>query len=300
MINIRHSKSSKKKWDNTTAKHWQENLRPPWRPSQEDTGNYKQGIRMVKKGIKNILILGATPELRILAGQLKAKVWLADQSLRMLKEMGKLIPLPYLQKEKYLIGDWCVLQGPVRINFDIILGDLVLRLINLKKQTAFFKKINHLLSPDGLFVTRIHFVKKSLVRISSGKIIDQSFSLLHPDTSSRAIEVKNLLISRILDKNYLLDNSEVIRKKARLDIKNYLVSHSRLSPNQRWILKDALNRFGKWGLAEFYSSSRKEIENNLKKFFEIKKELTANDYEDVRHFPVYVLKPKLKNSKRYE
>jgi hypothetical protein len=284
--------NSKKKWDNSAAKYWKENLRPPWRPSQGDIENYKGGILMVKKPVKNILILGATPELRVLANQLGEQVWLVDQSFKMLREMGKLAaPSVNFKKEKHLIGDWCSLKIPRRKSFDVILGDLVLRLLNPKKQMVFLEKISHLLSSKGLFITRIHFVNKFLVKLPIEKIIKDAFSLLDPAIPGRGTVVKNLLISRILDKNSNLGSSDKIRNKSRLDIKNYLTTHPDINTNQKQILKGVLNRFEKKRLAKFFPQTKKEIEKNFKYFFEMTK-FEADDYEDAKFFPLYVLKPK--------
>lgn len=281
-----------KRWDNVAAKYWQENLRPPWRPSPGDIENYRRGIEMFKKPIKNILVLGATSELRVLVNQLGKQIWLADQSLRMLKKMARLMPLINFKKERYLIGDWCSLKNPGKINFDIILGDLVLRLINPKRQLVFLKKISHLLSPEGFFITRIHFVKESLVKLPAEKIINKSFSLLDPNIPGRGTDVKNLLISKILDKNSFLGNINEIKRKSRLDIKNYLAANPSISANRKQILKGVLNRFEKRRLAEFFPQTKKEIEKKSKNFFRIEKRLVADDYEDSRFFPIYVLSPR--------
>lgn len=285
-----------KKWDKTDSKYWEENLRPPWRPSVGDIKNYKKGIQTLKKPIKNILILGATPELRSLAAVSGAKVWVADRSLRMLKEMGRLMLSKNSVNEKYWVGDWCDFKNPDKVCFDVILGDLVLRLIAPWKRRVFLKKISGLLKPGGLFITRIHFVNEALVKFSPEEIIDSGFSLLDPKIPGRGTYVKNLLISRVLDKNYLLKSAEKIRMKSRADIKRYLAAKPHISSNRKTILRGVLNRLTAKRLATFFPQTKEEIGGNLKLFFEIKDKLTARDYKDTEFFPVYILQSKNKQS----
>ena len=103
-----------------------------------------------------------------------------------------------------------------------------------------------------------------------------------------------------MDKNSLAGNLNEIRKKSRLDIKEYLTVHPDISPNQKRILKGALNCFEKKKLAEFYPQTQKEIEKEIKPYFIIKRKLIADDYEDAKYFPIYVLRSKYKTKSTRE
>lgn len=289
--------SSKKKWDNTIAKHWQGNVLSPWRPSSQDITNYKKGVNSLKR-VKNILILGATPELRNLASQFRTQVWVLDSSLKMISEMSKLIQFANLDKEKWLSDDWSKLKSLKNEKFDVILGDLVLRLIPFKKQAVFLKKISETLTPKGIFITRIHFVDESLKNLSINEIIKRAFSLLDPNVPGRGTYVKNILISQLLDQNYLLEEKDRIKRKIHQDLKIYFTNNSDLDSNKKLILQGVLNRFEKNRLADFSSQTRKEINEKLNLFFKVKKELIADDYKESNFFLVYILKKLLKNEEK--
>jgi hypothetical protein len=293
---MKNSRNFQKKWDNTNVKYWQENLRPPWRPSPGDIKNYKAGLKIAAP-LKNILILGATPELRNLAGSFGVRPWIIDSSRKMVSEMSKLVSPSAARREKIVVSNWNNLnnlRSLKGINFDVILGDLVFRLINPEKRGAFLGGVAKLLKPEGFFISRIHFINKSLAKSSIGEIIEKAFLLLDPKISGRGAYVKNLLISRILDKNSFWGGAEKIRIKSRADIKDYLAANPPISLNRKIILRGVLNRFAVKRLATFFSQTKKEIEENLNPFFKIEDKLTANDYNDVKFFPTYILRPRVK------
>lgn len=278
---------SKKKWNSRKVKYWKENLRPPWRPSRGDIKNYEKGLKIIQPP-RNILILGATPELRDLAGRLGKKIWVADYSLKMISEMGKMMKSAGQRKEKRVSGDWCNLKNLEQKSFDVVFGDLVLRLIEPAKRRFFLRKISSLLKQKGIFITRIHFVDESLGKLSVEEIIERSFSLLDRNIPGKGTEVKNLLISRLLDK-YYPKGAPCIRRKVRTDIGNYLAINPWTDLNKKTILKGVLNRFERRRLVNFYSQTRKEVEEDLKSHFLIKKRLIVSDYIDSKFFPIYFL-----------
>ncbi len=272
-------------WDKVTADAWQKNFCPPWRPSARDMKNYKEGLRNIGS-LKNILILGATPELRCLAAETGAAVWVMDRSKNMISEMAKLIRTGNSGTEKQFSADWLRLENIFKKqSFDAVLGDLVLRIISLKDWGGFLRSVLSLLKPDGIFITRVHFLDGSLKNLSAEEIINKTFSVL--GSASFEKEIRNLLVSRLLDKYFFLGSRDKIENRIIKEIKNYFVCHPEIELVQKNILRGVLRRVER--MAEFSSQTKEKIEKELRRFFLIKKQLVADDYDDSDFYPVYIL-----------
>jgi len=98
----------------------------PNRPTEREVAIYQKFIAQDRRQDANLLILGATPELRDLTAFLGIKPVLVDISPRMLWGMLRLTKQLDATKEVWVKSDW--LQAPLPENFfDIIIGDLSLR-----------------------------------------------------------------------------------------------------------------------------------------------------------------------------
>jgi len=281
-------------WDEmAVSRNWQK-LGSPWRPSLKDVENYEIGIRCLFVKPKKILVLGATPELRDLAAQLGKEIWLIDYSQNMLSEMTNLLKSADVKKEKWIIDSWSLSRELKKGSFDVILGDLVLRLIPYGQEEIFLKRIVDFLNPKGFFIVRIHLVNNFLQGFSAKKIINSTLALKKSFVSDKEGYIETLLMARFLDKNFSFRKQERIRKQSWIDINNYLQKNPKISFSRKRILREILSRFVKEKeIPYFFPREKKEIEKKLNIFFEIKNRLIAEDYQDSQYYPVFILKSRI-------
>ncbi len=140
----------------TDLAQWWRKVAPPVRPSKSDIKIYE---RFLKKVIKNkkqpkILILGATPEMRDLAAKYRAETTVCDISLEMIIAMIQLMTHKKAgQKEVWVKASWVTV--PLKHNYyDVILADGVICNIPWSEVNQWWKHLNQLLKPKGVFITR--------------------------------------------------------------------------------------------------------------------------------------------------
>lgn len=271
-------------WNNEKAGYWL-TFRPPWRPSFQDIENYQCGTEFIRAP-KNILILGATPELRELASRQKARIWVADYSANMIRMMVKLFKTPNIPKENLIINDWRRIDFKKKHKFSLVFGDLILRLLSPSAQKKLLKNLCLSLEDGGVFITRVHFVNQALAKKSIRNIIGGTLS--QRGKNSDKYYFSGLLVSRLLDK-LSLSSCKGTREKAIRTIAEY--RRETKSILEKSILRIALERLNPPG-ARFYSQSKVELENILRTYFFINKKFVARDYDDADFFPIYQLKPK--------
>ncbi|MFA6988447.1 MAG: class I SAM-dependent methyltransferase [Candidatus Gastranaerophilaceae bacterium] len=251
----------------------------PFRPSKNDVEIYSNYINKIKN--KKALVLGATPEIREILSLLNYKVVVVDASLNMIREMLSLGYKINTKNEKWIVNNWLKLVSIFKDEkFDIIIGDLVLRNIDYKKQEKFLFNVSEVLNEGGLFVTRIHYRKKN--NISSDKIVEKVFNnYLH--FSNKKIE--DIITSRLFD-NFVKDRQKKVDKK--------LFSHfveSKIPEFSNRKKKIFINIYLKWGRGPrtWTQRNRSEVKALLKARFDIKKIVIAKDYIDSDLYPIYIL-----------
>lgn len=273
-------KGAENPWNYTDFKIWNK-LAPPWRPSNKDISNYKIVISQFKP--KETLVLGSTPEIRDLLCSLKTRVSLVDSSLNMVEQMEKLMKKKN-SKEKWLIDDWQKVDIS-KGSFDLIIGDLVLRLIPYKNQEKFLKKISLFLKKDGFFITRIHNIDEQLQSTSPEKII-QDIVGLYKSKKISIKEAEGLVILRLNDKFTNLNSHKVGVNEMYSFLETNLKSSK--SDNKK-IISGTLETFPK-GYFTYIQLKKVEVENKLSKYFDLVDIAFADDYPDSNFYPIYLLK----------
>ncbi len=156
-IRNRDERSAHEVWERN-AERWA-TLGPPWRPSAEDLVNYRT---LCQEGLTgNVLILGATPELRDLVARERPHgasppVVVADVSSAMLERMSALLQVAKPKDERWVVSDWCDLSFPMD-SFDLILGDVIWQLMSVPKQMRLREVLAGMLKPKGRLVIRFRF-----------------------------------------------------------------------------------------------------------------------------------------------
>jgi hypothetical protein len=259
-------------WGRITPSGWDE-YTPPWRPSAGDIRNYLAALRPLKP--RKVLILGSTPELRRLAASLGARATVVDLSDNMLREMGKLLPPRARAGEKRLRADW--LRAPLGVSeYDAVLGDLSLRLVEPRRQPALLRRLRACLKSSGRFITRVHFVNHSLPGRPALGIFRRTMRTAR--RSGNPFYLPLLIRSRLFDAGTWRRDMLKLCALARAG-----------SPAEKWTAKILLEKMR--APARFHSQTRVELDARLRRCFTIEKKLRAADYDDSGYYPVYSLRP---------
>ena len=180
-------------WDEN-AGIWQY-VTPPWRPSVGVLDLYKT-LSQEKLG-GNVLILGATPELRDLASQYNKAVTVVDMSQKMLEQTSKFLKNADPEKERWIVGDWCNIALPIT-SFDLILGDMIWWLLPFSKQNALSAIMANLLKDDGHFISRFRIFLPQRTREDPRKIVTDYLQLIEDDSSYKA-ELSQAMLLHVSD-----------------------------------------------------------------------------------------------------
>ena len=137
-------------------KRWQK-ITSPTRPTLKEIKTYEKfGLSNLKKKEADVLILGATPEIRdMLAKYKNAQVCLIDINLEAILAMTFLMKNKKAKEnEVWMRANW--LKAPLPKNyFDLIYGDFVICNVPFRSQDKFLKNISRWLKPNGLFISKI-------------------------------------------------------------------------------------------------------------------------------------------------
>ena len=263
-------------WDRYTS---------PFRLSPKDVENYSLILKRLKKK-KSILLLGSTPEIREILAKQDSFIMIADSSFRMISGMLVFGPLINESKETWVRASWMDLDKFLKNNyFDVIVGDLFLRNIDLELQNKCLRKISKLLKKDGYLITRVHSLNEKLINLSSTEIIKLVFEeYKHKRIKEELIE--DLIASRLFDKNTDFGSKKVNKKAFLNDIKKY--KKSARNKKEKSVLNNILEKWD--GERTWVQRTSKEIDKLLSRYFIIHDIKTVDDYEDSKFYPIYILK----------
>lgn len=141
-------------------KHWEEisddweNLKPPFRPSGEDLAHYKKLIEFCAPRAKRILLLGSTPELRDMLGDIFEKIIVVDFSKFVMKSLSRFLKSDKKRNETLIQYRWEKLNFLFHDFFDIVIGDVVLDQFPPKEESIFLVSVRDILKRDGRFIMR--------------------------------------------------------------------------------------------------------------------------------------------------
>ena len=280
LTNESHDKKNHHVYWERTAGLW-ERTPSPVRPSTGDCAIYREFLEMAGKK-QNILVLGATPELRDIAAQAAgSRVHVADFSRAMLSSMTRLAEHADPDKEIWIEENWLDLALP-KNSFDVILGDLILQQIPPPFETRLLEKISSLLAPSGSFIGRFQFLDPAFSPQDAERIIAHELQKPIPD-QEKIIPLK----LRVLWCSVDLKNRTLDRKLSARLIDEYMREHNIKSPLleavKRQLLK-AEDAYRKWS-----PPTEKELSLLLKRHFLVVGKTHANDYEDAHCYPLFIL-----------
>lgn len=261
---------------------------PPIRPSSEDIGTYSFFLEE-KSDAQNILILGATPELRgILARKFPSHViTVVDFSPEMYCATTKELDVAKNLSEKWINSNWLTLSVPNQ-SFDIVIGDRVLeQCFSQKDERSFFSEIKRVLRPTGIFISRFRLRNDQFGGLPIKKIIT---NLLKEDQQPQK-GIPLALAWRIRDaytdtKERVIDYASIKHiLKEYIQEKNSVPVFVTTFDN---VLRDITAFPFRWTHA---SPSDKELEALYFPFFTPVQKRYSMDYFDSRQYPIFIFKP---------
>jgi len=277
---------NKPNWNRVLLLLW-DRYTSPFRLSLKDIENYSLILKRLKKK-KKILILGSTPEIREILTKYDSSVVIADSSFQMISGMLVFGPLIDQSKENWIRSDWMSLGSFLKNKyFDVILGDLFLRNIDLELQDECLKKISKLLKKGGYLITRIHFLNEDFIKLSSNKIIKSVFKEYKYKRIKTEL-LEDLIASRLFDKNTDFGSKKVSKKAFLNDIERY--KKSAKNKKEKSVLNNVLEKWA--GERTWVQRTSKEIDKLLSKYFLIRDMKISDDYKDSEFYPIYILRKK--------
>ncbi len=148
-----------------------EKITSPGRPSYKEIKIYEAFLKSVlKKRDSNVLVIGATPEIRDMLAKYDVEVTLIDINHEMILAMSHLMKKKN-NKENWLKANW--LHAPLAKNyFNAVIGDFVIGNLSPENHEKFLKNVSEWLKKDGIFVTRCEGYPKDYKPVSVEYLIE--------------------------------------------------------------------------------------------------------------------------------
>lgn len=258
----------------------------PARPSDEDVQCYRKYIeeKIVNKKQINVLVLGATPEIRDMLRDYgkKVNVVICDVTLEMVIAMSSIMKVPNTD-EVVIRANW--VDAPLTHSyFDVILGDAVLHNLPKDLQKVFLAHQRSLLKDDGLFVTRVAMFNQE--KVSTIHNAEQIFEiyLKNPENPWGASEIFVTVMFASMDNGVMST-----KKMAKFLKKFWDPKNNKVVTGDKMLDKWLNNPFniGWWEVEkDFHVGDRKSIEKMFKKDFKIREHFVP---EIFKSHPVYEL-----------
>ena len=263
--------------------HLWRNLSFPHRPTHREVSIYRDFIGEGAREEANVLILGATPELRDCAAELRIRPMLVDRSYDMLSGMLRFAEKAIPANESWVKADWLTVPLPER-HFDVVVGDLSLRQLAPERQGALLRRIAQLLRPGGKLVLRHHNIDPAYREKPYEEIFEEMRDFPYEQKKYEAISI---LLSRLLDRS--TQRNQTCTKEIVVAVNDYLRS-GRPPFSYRLFLLEFLAKRAQ-GLIPLASRTREENEALFAERFSIASARSDGSYPESEFYPVYLLKP---------
>jgi len=266
-------------WNEITSVGWQ-TFSSPWRPSVREVSVYKKFIDKIKP--RSVLVLGSTPEIRDILATLEEKVVISDFSLHMIQQMSELMKTSK-RFEVWQVENWLNITRSENM-YDLVIGDLTLRLIDFNKQEKLLEIICKILKKNGSCILREHYVDNTMYNISFEKLSRELYNICKLTLS---LDKKSDLIMSLLFDSFI-------------DRKHHRVDEGKLYSYLRQTIEKTSGRnhdilqytFRKWGTYFNYTQlTKNELEQKFNNIFEMHEIYQyAENYRGSFFYPIYWLK----------
>jgi len=150
-------------------------LSPPIRPSRLALQVYRLHLRRAKnRGENSVLVLGATPELRLLALREGFKVVFVDRDRLMIQAMALLMDYSGVDEslEAFLECDWLEMPNPP-FPYGVVLGDGSLNHLTMEQMSELSARLRRFLTTSGTLCLRVITYPKSRKQSSLARIFSK-------------------------------------------------------------------------------------------------------------------------------
>jgi SAM-dependent methyltransferase len=154
-------------WDQVDDARWAETF-PPWRPNVREREQLAELIRSHRGG--RAALMGSTPELRDLLWAAKLPTDVVEQSASMYRVMATRCRDTSL--ETFRESDWLAwFRACPDQSYDLILGDLVIRILPDEVVAPLFEQLHRALAPGGRLCLRMHIVDGPRSQIDVAELV---------------------------------------------------------------------------------------------------------------------------------
>ncbi len=265
--------------------HLWRNLSFPHRPTRREIDIYRDFIGEGVREEANVLILGATPELRDCAAELGMQPILVDRSYDMLYGMLRFTKKAVPANETWLKADWLTVPLPEQ-SFDVVLGDLSLRQLAPEWQGGLLLRIVQLLRPGGKLILRHHNIDPLYRGMSYEEIFKEMLDFPYERKKYDAISV---LLSRLLDRS--TQRSQTCTEEIVAATNGYLRNGHPPFAYRLFLLEFLAKRAQ--GLIPLASRTREENEALFAERFSVVSAKSDGSYPESEFYPVYLLEPRI-------
>jgi SAM-dependent methyltransferase len=147
--------TNREKWDEKRARAWHLFM-PPARPSEAEVTIYEHALKNENDRQKAIelVVLGATPELRSLAHRFAAQLTCVDFNETVFSILFDMVSPK--GKEEFYCCDWKTMD--VNRKFSMVFGDGSINMLHPSQHEPFLNNMSELLVPGGIAVVRVHVI----------------------------------------------------------------------------------------------------------------------------------------------
>lgn len=135
--------------------HYWDTMPPPVRPSHDVITIFQKLL----KPHSRILLLGSTPELRLISHQKNSQLTVLDLSQEIYDNMSLFLPSDMVKQEVFMKELWQNFDGDEE--FDYVIGHGSLNMINADEASALLNKIQEWLKPSGHLIMQAHIYQSS-------------------------------------------------------------------------------------------------------------------------------------------
>ena len=140
-------------WDKFDVKGWKD-INYPWRISDKELSNISKILDNLCD-LDRVALLGSTPEIRSLAANKGIKLDVIDFSSKMYTEMDKISCS--IKNENFVNEDWIKYFSQQERKYDLVIGDLIERLLPEKKLTLLENALGGALKQKGKILLRSYY-----------------------------------------------------------------------------------------------------------------------------------------------
>ena len=251
-----------------------------------DAQNYHAALKTIPN-LKKLLILGTTPELRVVASDFVAHPMVADFSLPMIRATDIMLPRDVVQKEEKLLMGWLDLPSHIESHScDAVVGDLVIRQIFSASTRVFLKGIHDIVKKGGVFITRTNIRNEVYRKENAIQIILEAAQKVFLKNAADNVYT---YMFQFYDACTDPASGSLSLGLVRQSFEEALKSCKDFETEKN--IKNLQKIFGN-PTVPWTHLTKKAVEEAAVEFFYIKNVLFSQDYPDATLFPLYVFEAK--------